>query len=123
LQAAIAACHARAAVPEQTEWERIAALYDALAALAPSPVIELNRAVAVGMAFGPQAALEIVDTLLGAPALRAYHLLPSVRGDLLFKLGRMQEARAEFERAASLARNSRDRRLLLERARETAGAK
>ncbi|MGA8327144.1 MAG: RNA polymerase sigma factor [Candidatus Cybelea sp.] len=123
LQAAIAACHARAATPEQTEWERIAALYDALAALSPSPVIELNRAVAVGMAFGAQAALEIVDALLAEPALRAYHLLPSVRGDLLFKLGRRHEARAEFERAASLARNNRDRTFLLERARATAGAK
>jgi RNA polymerase sigma-70 factor, ECF subfamily len=120
LQGAIAACHARAATPEQTEWERIAALYDALAALAPSPVVELNRSVAVGMAFGPHVALEIVDTLLAEPALRAYHLLPSVRGDLLFKLGRMDEARVEFERAASLARNSRDRRFLLERARATA---
>jgi RNA polymerase sigma-70 factor, ECF subfamily len=123
LQAAIAACHARAATPEQTEWERIAALYDALAALLPSPVIELNRAVAVGMAFGAHAALEIVDALLAEPALRAYHLLPSVRGDLLFKLGRMHEARAEFERAASLARNNRDRTFLLERARATASAK
>lgn len=123
LQAAIAACHARAATPEQTEWERIAALYDALAALSPSPVIELNRAVAVSMAFGVEAALEIVDALLAEPALRAYHLLPSVRGDLLFKLGRMHEARAEFERAASLARNNRDRTFLLERARATGGAK
>jgi RNA polymerase sigma factor (sigma-70 family) len=116
LQAAIAACHARAAMPEQTDWVRIAALYDALAQLTPTPVVELNRAVAVGMAFGPQAGLDIVDKILNAPALRAYHLLPAVRADLLFKLGSMSEARAEFERAAALACNSRDRTLLLERA-------
>lgn len=116
LQAAIAACHARAATPEQTDWKRIAALYDALAQLAPSPVVELNRAVAAGMAFGPQAGLEIVDELIDEPSLRAYHLLPSVRGDLLLKVGRVAEARAEFERAASLARNRRDRTFLLERA-------
>jgi RNA polymerase sigma-70 factor (ECF subfamily) len=116
LQAAIAACHARASTPEETDWERIAALYDALAQLTPSPVVELNRAVAVGMAFGPAAGLEIVEQLVDEPSLRAYHLLPSVRADLLFKMGRITEARAEFERAASLARNTRDRTLLLERA-------
>ena len=116
LQAAIAACHARAATPEATDWERIAALYDALAQTAPSPVVELNRAVAVGMAAGPRAGLEIVERLLAEPSLRTYHLLPSVRADLLVKLGRAGEARAEFERAASLARNGRDRALLLERA-------
>lgn len=118
LQAAIAACHARAATPDETDWPRIAALYDALVQLAPSPVVELNRAVAVGMAYGPQEGLEIADTLLDAPALRNYHLLPSVRADLLYRLGRTNEARAEFERAASLAQNSRDRRLLLDRAVE-----
>ncbi len=116
LQAAIAACHARAFAPEQTDWKRIAALYDLLAGLAPSPVVELNRAVATGMAFGPQAGLDAVDALLDEPALRRYHLLPSVRGDLLLKVGRRAEARAEFERAASLARNRRDHALLLERA-------
>jgi RNA polymerase sigma factor (sigma-70 family) len=116
LQAAIAACHARASAPEQTDWERIAALYDALAQLAPNPVVELNRAVAIGMAFGPQAGLDIVDGLREESSLRAYHLLPSVRGDLLFKAGRTDEARTEFEHAASLARNSRDRTFLLERA-------
>ena len=116
LQAAIAACHARARTPEETDWARIAALYDALAQLAPSPVVELNRAVAVGMAFGPGAALEIVDRLREEPALDGYNLLPSVRGDLLEKLGRLGEARAEFERAASLTQNARERRLLLDRA-------
>ncbi len=116
LQAAIAACHARARTPEETDWERIAALYYALAQLAPSPIVELNRAVAVGMAFGPAAGLEIVDTLTSEPSLKAYHLLPSVRGDLLAKLGRFDEARAEFARAASLTRNVRERKLLLERA-------
>ncbi|HXO18079.1 MAG TPA: RNA polymerase sigma factor [Candidatus Dormibacteraeota bacterium] len=116
LQAAIAACHARAATAAQTDWGRIAALYDALAHLAPTPVVELNRAVAAGMAFGPSAGLEIVDRLRDEPALRAYHLLPSVRADLLFRLGRLAEAREEFERAASLARNTRDRTLLLSRA-------
>jgi RNA polymerase sigma factor (sigma-70 family) len=121
LQAAIAACHARAAAPEQTDWERIAALYDALGQLMPTPVVELNRAVAVGMAFGPQAGLEIVDMLLDQPALRNYHLLPAVRADLLFKLERLSEARMEFERAASLARNSRDRTLLLARAQACTG--
>ncbi len=116
LQSAIAACHARAATPQETDWERIAALYDALGQLTPTPVVELNRAVAVGMAFGPQAGLEIVDSLLDQPSLRNYHLLPAVRADLLFKLGRLSEARSEFERAAALARNSRDRTLLLARA-------
>src|SRR3989449_257995 len=116
LQAAIAACHAGARTPAETDWARIAALYDALAQLTPSPVVELNRAVAVGMAFGPAAGLELVDTLTSAPSLRSYHLLPSVRGDLLRRLGRFDEARAEFERAAALTRNARERELLLERA-------
>jgi RNA polymerase sigma-70 factor, ECF subfamily len=116
LQAAIAACHARARAAEETDWERIAALYDALAQLAPSPVVELNRAVAVAMAFGPAAGLELVDGLESEPSLKNYHLLPSVRGDLLAKLGRAEEARAEFERAASLTRNAREKELLLERA-------
>jgi predicted RNA polymerase sigma factor len=115
LQAAIAACHARARTAEETDWQRIAALYDTLGRITPSPVIELNRAVAVAMAFGPAAGLEIVDTLTSERALASYHLLPSVRGDLLFKLGRMDEARMEFERAASLTRNARERTLLLER--------
>ena len=117
LQAAIAACHARARTPEETDWERIAALYDALAELAPSPVIELNRAVAVAMAFGPAAGLELVDALTSEPSLAGYHLLPSARGDLLEKLGRFDEARVEFERAASLTRNARERQVLLDRAR------
>jgi RNA polymerase sigma factor (sigma-70 family) len=116
LQAAIAACHARALAPEETDWPRIVALYEALAQLTPSPVVELNRAVAVAMAFGPAAGLELIDTLMSEPSLRAYHLLPSVRGDLLKKLGRFDEARAEFERAASLTRNARERALLLDRA-------
>ncbi len=116
LQAAIAACHARAARPEDTDWAEIAALYAALAALTPSPVIELNRAVAVGMAFGPEAGLRLADRLTAEPLLQAYHLLPSVRADLLEKLGRLAEARAEFERAAALARNARERKLLLDRA-------
>jgi RNA polymerase sigma-70 factor (ECF subfamily) len=116
LQAAIAACHARARTAAETDWGRIAALYDALAQLAPSPVVELNRAVAVAMAFGPAAGLELVDALAGERALAGYHLLPSVRGDLLAKLGRRAEARAEIERAASLTRNARERALLLERA-------
>jgi RNA polymerase sigma-70 factor, ECF subfamily len=116
LQAAIAACHARARVPTETDWARIAALYDALAQLAPSPVVDLNRAVAVGMAFGPAAGLELVDGLLKEPSLKGYHLLPSVRGDLLAKLGRAAEAGAEFKRAASLTQNVRERKLLLERA-------
>jgi RNA polymerase sigma factor (sigma-70 family) len=117
LQAAIAACHARARTPEETDWARIATLYVPLAAMAASPVVELNRAVAVGMAFGPQAGLDLVDQLTSEPSLKAYHLLPSVRGDLLAKLGRHDEARPEFERAASLTRNARERELLLERAR------
>jgi len=116
LQAAIAACHARARTAAETDWPRIAALYDALAQLTPSPVVELNRAVALAMAFGPAAGLELVDALTAEPSLKAYHLLPSVRGDLLAKLGRLDEARAEFERAASLTRNARERKLLLERA-------
>ena len=116
LQAAIAACHARARTPEETDWARIAGLYDALARVAPSPVVELNRAVAVAMASGPAAGLELAGALTSEPSLRAYHLLPSVRGDLLAKLGRFDEARAEFERAASLTRNRRERELLLERA-------
>jgi len=118
LQAAIAACHAQARNPEDTHWERIAALYDALAQIAPSPIVELNRAVAVGMAFGPAAGLEIVDTLVSEPSLKSYHLLPGVRGDLLAKLGRFREACEEFKRAASLTRNARERELLLERAAE-----
>jgi RNA polymerase sigma factor (sigma-70 family) len=117
VQAAIAACHARAATAEQTDWKRIAALYDRLATLSPSPVVELNRAVAIGMADGPQVALDLVDRLLDEPALQNYYLLPSVRADLLVKLGRRAEARTEFERAAALARNTRDQTLLLRRAR------
>jgi RNA polymerase sigma-70 factor (ECF subfamily) len=116
LQAAIAACHARARVAEETDWARIAALYARLAALAPSPVVELNLAVAIAMAYGPAAGLERVDALTSEPSLESYHLLPSVRGDLLAKLGRLGEARAEFERAAALTRNTRERNLLLERA-------
>ena len=116
LQAAIAACHARARTPAETDWPRVAALYDALAQLAPSPVVELNRAVAVAMAFGAQSGLEIVDALASEPALQGYHLLPAVRGDLLAKLGRPGEAQPKFERAASLTRNARERTLLLERA-------
>jgi RNA polymerase sigma-70 factor (ECF subfamily) len=116
LQAAIAACHARARAPEETDWERIVALYDALAQLMATPVVELNRAVAVAMAFGPATGLELVDALTSEPSLDGYHLLPSVRGDLLAKLDRLDEARAEFERAASLTRNERERALLLERA-------
>ena len=116
LQAAIAACHARARTPDETDWERIASLYVTLAALMPSPVVELNRAVAVGMAFGPQAGLDLVDALVAEASLENYHLLPSVRGDLLRKLGRFDEAREEFERAAALTRNARERALLLERA-------
>jgi RNA polymerase sigma-70 factor (ECF subfamily) len=116
LQAAIAACHARALTPSETDWPRIVALYDALAQMAPSPIVELNRAVAVGMAFGPAAGLELVEALAAEPALQRYHLLPSVRGDLLTKLGRFDEGRAEFERAALLTGNARERTLLLERA-------
>ena len=117
LQAAIAACHARAHIAEETDWERIAALYDALVQIAPSPIVELNRAVAISMAFGPAAGLELVDTLTSEPSLKNYHLLPSVRGDLLLKLGRSEEARTEFKRAASLTHNTRERKLLHERAR------
>jgi predicted RNA polymerase sigma factor len=120
LQAAIAACHARAHTAAETDWTRIAALYATLAQVAPSPVVELNRAVAVGMAFGPAAGLELVDALASEPSLKAYHLLPSVRGDLLSKLSRFDEARVEFERAASLTRNARERELLLERAAASA---
>jgi RNA polymerase sigma-70 factor, ECF subfamily len=116
LQAAIAACHARARTAAETAWERIAALYDALAQLTPSPVVELNRAVAFGMAFGPAAGLELADALTSEPSLENYHLLSSVRGDLLAKLRRFDEAGAEFERAAALTRNTRERKLLLERA-------
>ncbi|WP_095982598.1 RNA polymerase sigma factor [Melittangium boletus] len=122
LQAAIAACHARANTPEATDWARIAALYEELAQLTPSPVVELNRSVALSMAFGPAAGLELVDQLTSEPSLRHYHLLPSVRGDLLAKLGRFDEARAEFERAASLTRNARERDLLLDRAAACAHA-
>jgi len=122
LQAAIAACHARARTPAETDWPRIAALYDALAQLTPSPVVELNRAVALAMAFGPAAGLELVDELTLEPSLKSYYLLPSVRGDLLAKLNRFDEARAEFERAASLTRNARERKLLLERAAACAPA-
>ena len=118
IQAAIAACHARAATAEETDWARIASLYADLAEIAPSPVIELNRAVALGMAQGPAAGLKVVDVLKDDPALRNYHLLPSVRGDLLKKLGRMEEARAEFEKAAAMTKNIREQNLLLDRARE-----
>lgn len=117
IQAAIAACHARALTAEETDWRRIAELYADLAAVAPSPVVELNRAVAVSMASGPAAALELVDRLVDDPALRGYHLLSGVRGDLLKKLGRLEEARAEFERAAAITQNARERNLLLDRAR------
>jgi len=120
LQAAIAACHARARTPDETDWARIVALYVELAQRVPSPIVELNRAVAVGMAFGPAAGLELVDALTAESSLENYHLLPSVRGDLLFKLGRPDEARAEFERAAALTRNTRERELLLGRARTCA---
>ncbi|MGH7663675.1 MAG: RNA polymerase sigma factor [Gemmatimonadaceae bacterium] len=116
LQAAIAACHARARTPGETDWARIAAFYDALVQVAPSPVVELNRAVAFGMAFGPAAGLDLVDALTSESSLEGYHLLPAVRGDLLAKLGRFDEARVEFERAASLTRNVRERELLLARA-------
>lgn len=116
LQAAIAACHARAPAAEATDWARIVSLYNALARIAPSPVVELNRAVAVAMACGPAAGLEIVDALSAEPSLESYHLLPSVRGDFLAKLGRTDEARAEFERAAALTRNARERAMLLDRA-------
>jgi predicted RNA polymerase sigma factor len=117
LQAAIAACHARARTAEETDWARIVSLYEALVLLAPSPIVELNRAVAVAMAFGPAAALEIIDALVSEPSLKGYHLLPSVRGDLLRRLGRFAEARTAFERAATLTRNARERELMFERAR------
>ncbi|MFY0479496.1 RNA polymerase sigma factor [Achromobacter marplatensis] len=118
LQAELAACHARARTPQETDWPRIVALYDALVQVTPSPVVALNRAVAVGMAFGPQAGLELVDALAADAALANYHWLPSVRGDLLAKLGRHAEAYAEFERAAGMTRNARERELLLARARD-----
>jgi len=117
LQAAIAACHARARTPQETDWPRIVGLYEELGRLSPSPIVELNRAVAVAIASGPSAGLEIVDTLVSEPSLKNYHLLPSVRGDFLFKLGRFAEAQLEFERAASLTRNTRERDLLLDRAK------
>jgi RNA polymerase sigma factor (sigma-70 family) len=120
LQASIAACHARAFRPEETDWPRIVELYGVLADVMPSPIVELNRAVAVSMAFGPQAGLDLVDQLAAEPALRGYHLLPSVRGDLLRKLGRAEEARAEFEKAAALTANERERQLSAERARAVA---
>jgi predicted RNA polymerase sigma factor len=120
LQAAIAACHARARVAEETDWERIAALYATLARLEPSPVVELNRAVALSMAYGPAAGLELVDQVKSEPALKTYHLLPAVRGDLLDRLGRWSEARAEFERAAALTRNTREREVLEQRAEGSA---
>jgi predicted RNA polymerase sigma factor len=115
LQAAIAACHARARTAPDTDWESIVAIYDGLAQVAPSPVVELNRAVAVGMAFGPAQALPLVDDLAGEPALLGYHLLPTVRGDLLERLGRLADARAEFERALTLTQNARERSVLLGR--------
>jgi RNA polymerase sigma-70 factor, ECF subfamily len=121
LQAAIAACHARARTAEETDWPRIVALYEALATLAPSPIVDLNRAVALAFAFGPAAGLELADALVSEPALKNYHLLPSVRGNLLMKLGRHEEARVEFERAAALTRNARERALLLDRAAACTG--
>jgi RNA polymerase sigma factor (sigma-70 family) len=120
LQAEIAACHARAHAPEETDWRRIVMLYTELAQVTPSPVVDLNRAVAVAMAFGPQAGIELIDALISERSLRSYHLLPSVRGDLLSRLGRFAEAGVEFERAASLTRNTRERELLLERAAASA---
>jgi predicted RNA polymerase sigma factor len=120
LQAAIAACHARALRPEDTDWHRIVALYDALSELTPSPIIELNRAVAISMAHGPAVGLEHVESLQDEPALQHYHLLPAVRGDLLFKLGRLDEARSNFERAAFMTQNVRERKLLLDRAAKCA---
>ncbi len=120
LQAAIAACHARARTADETDWQRIVALYDALVELTHSPVVELNRAVAVAVAFGPAAGLELVDALVDDPALQSYHLLPAVRGDLLVKLGRTEEARQDFERAALMAQNGRERELLRARAQACA---
>jgi RNA polymerase sigma factor (sigma-70 family) len=122
LQAAIAACHARARTAAETDWQRIAMLYGSLAQLTPSPIVELNRAVALAMAFGPAAGLELIDKIASEPSLKAYHFLPSVRGDFLFKLGRFAEAQTEFERASSLTRNARERELLLVRARACVGA-
>jgi RNA polymerase sigma-70 factor (ECF subfamily) len=122
LQAAITACHARAVTAEETDWPRIVSLYDALAQVTPSPIVELNRAVAVGMAFGPTAGLKVVDALTAEASLAGYHLLPSVRGDLLKKLGRFEEAQKEFERAAGLTRNAREREMMLERVRECAAS-
>jgi len=116
VQAAIAACHARARSGDETDWARIVTLYEALGRLNPSPIIELNRAVAVAMASGPAAGLALVDELVSEPSLKSYHLLPSVRGDFLFKLGHFDEARIEFERAAALTRNARERKLLMDRA-------
>jgi predicted RNA polymerase sigma factor len=121
LQAEIAACHARARTADETDWHRIVTLYENLSAVAPSPVVDLNRAVALSMAYGPEVGLDLVDQLAGTPALRNYHLLPSVRGDLLAKLGRLQEAQNEFERAASLTSNERERDLLRKRASECSG--
>jgi predicted RNA polymerase sigma factor len=123
LQAAIAACHARARTADETDWQRIAGLYGELAALTGSPVVELNRAVAVSMADNAQAGLDIVDRLVSQKSLESYHLLPSVRGDLLARLGRNEEARRELERAASMTRNARERELLLERARSLGGVR
>ncbi|MBN8466306.1 RNA polymerase sigma factor [Corallococcus exiguus] len=123
VQASIAACHARARTPEETDWPRIAALYTVLARLTPSPVVELNRSVALSMAFGPAVGLELVDQLVAEPSLKHYHLLPSVRGDLLQKLGRLKEAKAEFERAASLTRNAKEQALLRARAAACSGEK
>jgi len=122
LQAAISACHAQAPAAADTDWARIAALYEALSRVAPSPIVELNRAVAISMAFGPAFGLQLVDELMHEPALTEYHLLPSVRGDLLAKLGRMDEARSEFERAAAMTRNRREQQLLLKRAAECGGS-
>ncbi|MET3847649.1 RNA polymerase sigma factor [Paenibacillus sp. OAE614] len=122
LQAAISACHAQAPAAADTDWARIAALFEALSRVAPSPIVELNRAVAISMAFGPAFGLQLVDELMHEPALKEYHLLPSVRGDLLAKLGRMDEARSEFERAAAMTRNSREQQLLLKRAAECGGS-
>ncbi|WP_129646270.1 RNA polymerase sigma factor [Peristeroidobacter agariperforans] len=121
LQASIAACHAQARTADETDWKRIVALYDALVQITQSPLVELNRAIAVGMAFGPTAGLELIDALMDEPALRQYHLLPSVRGDLLSKLGRAKEAHTEFERAAAMAQNVRERELLVARAKACAG--
>ena len=123
LQASIAACHAEAPSAEETDWVKIAALYDALTQVSPSPVVELNRAVAVSMAFGPEAGLALVDVLAAEPALAKYHLLPSVRGDLLAKLGRTEEANAEFERAAAMTSNAAERELLLRRASRPRGGR